>query len=162
MPAFNASLEQLQNQAGGAASKSPLDSLVAWEVPSAAPTVPVSPNVLRNIELALAAGLAAAVGLAFLIEHLDNTIKTADDITSRLHLPLLGTAVRRSSKGRGEAGSPTEMIAMHHSTDPLAEQYRNIRTNISFSRAERPVATMVVTSAIPGGARRPQPATSLW
>jgi len=51
---------------------------------------PVSPNSLLNIVIATVVGLMASVGLAFLLEHLDNTFKTEKDIEKHLGLPVLG------------------------------------------------------------------------
>lgn len=51
---------------------------------------PVKPRPLLNIVIALVVGLMAGVGLAFLLEYLDNTIKTEQDIEKILELPVLG------------------------------------------------------------------------
>jgi capsular polysaccharide biosynthesis protein len=53
------------------------------------PTVPVKPNKILNICIALVLGLATFTFLAFLLEYLDNTIKTSEDITRELKLPVL-------------------------------------------------------------------------
>ncbi|MEX6700366.1 YveK family protein [Peribacillus frigoritolerans] len=52
---------------------------------------PVKPNPLLNIAIAVVVGLMAGIGLAFLLEYLDNTIKDEDDIERFLDLPLLGS-----------------------------------------------------------------------
>lgn len=74
---------------------------------------PIKPNPLLNIAIALVVGLMAGVGIAFLLEYLDNTIKTEQDIEKLLELPVLGVITRfdeqedarlragRNSKGRG-------------------------------------------------------------
>ncbi|NES53860.1 protein-tyrosine kinase activator TkmA, partial [Escherichia coli] len=46
---------------------------------------------LLNIAIAFAAGLAGSIGLAFLLEHLDNTIKSEEQLESLLDIPVLGT-----------------------------------------------------------------------
>jgi len=51
---------------------------------------PVSPNTLLNVAIALVVGLMAGIGLAFLLEYLDNTFKTEKDIEKHLELPILG------------------------------------------------------------------------
>ncbi|WP_100400341.1 YveK family protein [Bacillus sp. FJAT-44742] len=51
---------------------------------------PVSPQPMLNMAIAFVVGLMAAVGLAFLLEFLDNTIKTEQDIERGLELPVLG------------------------------------------------------------------------
>ncbi|MBO0991452.1 YveK family protein [Bacillus sp. SD088] len=51
---------------------------------------PVKPQPLLNIAIAAVVGLMLGVGLAFLLEYLDNTVKTAEDIEKLLELPMLG------------------------------------------------------------------------
>jgi capsular polysaccharide biosynthesis protein len=52
---------------------------------------PVKPNPLLNIAIAVVVGLMAGIGLAFLLEYLDNTIRDEKDIETLLDLPLLGS-----------------------------------------------------------------------
>ncbi|WP_366161322.1 Wzz/FepE/Etk N-terminal domain-containing protein [Bacillus infantis] len=52
---------------------------------------PVKPNKMMNMAIALVVGLMTGVGLAFLLEYLDNTVKTEQDIEKMLDLPVLGT-----------------------------------------------------------------------
>lgn len=52
---------------------------------------PVKPNPLLNIVIAVVVGLIAGVGLAFILEYMDNTIKDEDDIERLLGLPILGS-----------------------------------------------------------------------
>lgn len=79
--------------------------------------VPVKPNPMLNMAIALVVGLMAGVGLAFLLEYMDNTIKTEQDIEKLLELPVLGAIpqinledemrnapeVGKRSKGRGDS-----------------------------------------------------------
>ena len=51
---------------------------------------PVAPNPLLNIAIAIVLGAMIGVGIAFLLEYLDNTIKTEDDIEKKLQIPVLG------------------------------------------------------------------------
>ncbi|MBS4200608.1 capsular biosynthesis protein [Bacillus sp. FJAT-49732] len=52
---------------------------------------PVKPQPMLNIAIAFVVGLMAGVGLAFLLEYLDNTVKTAEDVERLLELPVLGS-----------------------------------------------------------------------
>ncbi|WP_347548506.1 Wzz/FepE/Etk N-terminal domain-containing protein [Pseudalkalibacillus hwajinpoensis] len=52
---------------------------------------PVNPKPVLNMAIALVVGLMVGVGLAFLLEYLDNTIKDENDIEKLLGLPVLGT-----------------------------------------------------------------------
>ncbi|SEO24977.1 Capsular polysaccharide biosynthesis protein [Amphibacillus marinus] len=60
------------------------------EAQLAASPSPVSPNLTLNIAIALVLGAMVGVGLAFLIEFLDNTVKTEDDVEKTLGLPVIG------------------------------------------------------------------------
>ncbi|OIK09835.1 Wzz/FepE/Etk N-terminal domain-containing protein [Bacillus sp. MUM 13] len=84
---------------------------------------PVKPRALMNIAIALVVGLMVSVGLTFLLEYLDNTIKTEQDIEKLLELPVLGVITtindqedvgsksERTAKRRGESiGSQKEVI----------------------------------------------------
>ncbi|WP_078431941.1 YveK family protein [Metabacillus halosaccharovorans] len=51
---------------------------------------PIKPQPVLNMAIALVVGLMVGVGLAFLLEYLDNTIKTEQDIENQLGLPVLG------------------------------------------------------------------------
>jgi len=54
------------------------------------PEVPVKPNKKLNILIAFVVGLMASVGLVFILEYLDNTVKTSADIEKLLGIPVLG------------------------------------------------------------------------
>ncbi|MFJ9204788.1 YveK family protein [Bacillus velezensis] len=59
---------------------------------------PAEPNRKLNIALAFAAGLLGGIGLAFLLEHLDNTIKSEEQLEALLGIPILGTVTSISTK----------------------------------------------------------------
>ena len=66
---------------------------------------PIKPQPLLNIAIALVVGLMAGVGLAFLLEYLDNTVKTEQDIEKILGLPVLGTIAVMDSTSTRESRS---------------------------------------------------------
>ena len=95
--------------------------------------------------LAAAIGLALAVGGAFLIEFLDDTIKTPDDVTRTMNLPTLGAIARiHPIKQPGD-----HLIAKNHPRAPISEAYRVLRTNLQFSSLGNPSTMLLVTSAGP-------------
>ncbi len=55
-----------------------------------APTSPIKPNKKLNVMIAFVVGLMASVGLVFLLEYLDNTVKTTNDVENLLGIPVLG------------------------------------------------------------------------
>ena len=112
--------------------------------PATTPTVPISPRVGETVMLASAIGLILAVGGAFLIEYLDDTIKTPDDVTRTADLPTLAGIARIE----GET-YPEKLITVRHPLSPIVETYRLLRTNLQFSSVDKPVHTLVVTSPGP-------------
>lgn len=78
---------------------------------------PIQPKPLMNIAIALVIGLMAGVGLAFLLEYLDNTIKTEEDIEKHLGLPVLGAITR---------------IDMEQEM----QNQKNVQTNVARTRGE--------------------------
>ncbi|CAM4304232.1 YveK family protein [Bacillus albus] len=55
---------------------------------------PIKPRPMLNVAIAFVVGLMASVGLAFLLEYLDNTVKKEEDVENLLGLPVLGIVAR--------------------------------------------------------------------
>lgn len=118
---------------------------VVLATPAQPPKNPVRPRVLFNTLLAAIVGAMLAVGVAFLIEYLDDTVKTPDDVRAVSNLPTLAAVVRL------DAETPQQrLVALTAPRSPEAEAYRVLRTNLRFSSLDKPLGTLVVTSAGPG------------
>lgn len=119
------------------------------------PLVPISPNKRKNLTFAMIAGLAGGIGLCFLVDYLDRSIKTKDDVERLLQLPVLGNvplAEDPRSRATDELG-PVEVRSAEDPRSMLAEAFRTIRTGVSFGLMRRSGETtrkLVVTSALPG------------
>ena len=120
------------------------------------PTAPVGPARLRTIVVAFLLSLMAGVGLAFLLDFLDDSVKSMDDIDRYIHLPALALIpAARSEKGRlgaPEAQGPNASTALTLVSDarsPIAEAYRHLRTSLLLSSAGNPPKTILVTSSQP-------------
>ena len=123
---------------------------------SRVPRGPVGPARLRTIMLAFILSLVAGIGLAFLLDFLDDTIKSVDDVDRYIHLPALALipAARSEKRLRGAepAAGPNEMTALAMVSDvrsPVAESYRHLRTSLLLSSAGTPPKTILVTSSQP-------------
>ncbi len=77
---------------------------------------PVKPNPTLNIAIAIVIGLMAGVGIAFLLEYLDNTIKTEQDIEKHLELPVLGTIADIPEEETQTARRSARQLAMRGET----------------------------------------------
>ena len=127
------------------------------ENPGRLPRVPVAPARVRNIVIAFLLSLVAGIGLAFLLDFLDDTVKSIDDVDRYLHLPALALipAGRNEAprlKGVTPATSPAASTALALVEDvrsPVAESYRHLRTSLLLSSAGQPPKTILITSSQP-------------
>jgi receptor protein-tyrosine kinase len=112
--------------------------------PAVLPNGPVSPNVPLDTALAFAVGLLLALGLAYVLDYLDQSIKSDDELTERLGLiPVGHIAFVAASKGkRGE------LVALNGQSY-AAEGYRALRTSLLFSTVDQHLKGIVVTSPEP-------------
>ena len=94
--------------------------------------------------LALFGGAVLAIGLVFLFEYLDNSIKSPDEVKEHLGLPFLGMVPALF-------GDDVKDPLMNNGVPAnFAEAFRAIRTNVLFSSAEEGSKTIVITSTAPG------------
>lgn len=124
------------------------------------PGAPIGPNRSRNIVVALLLSLAAGIGLAFLLDYLDDSIKTSDDIGRNLGLPTLavipftsGAEKRKLNQLTGTDSSKElsslALIATGDKRSAMVEAYRHLRTSLLFSSAGKPPQTILITSSQP-------------
>lgn len=125
------------------------------------PSVPTGPQRSRNILVALLLSLGAGVGLAFLLDYLDDSVRTSDDISRHLGLPTLaliphymGSDKKKLLAGKNAIATngsvaSTALISLEERHSPVAEAYRHLRTSLLFSSAGKPPQTILVTSSQP-------------
>ncbi len=118
-----------------------------------ASAVPIKPNLKANALFAIALGLLGGLGLAFLLDKLDNTVKSQEQIERTLGLSFLGIlpsisepggkrALEKSDRGR-------DLYIYTHPKSSVAECCRSIRTNLLFMSPDRPLRRILVTSSGP-------------
>lgn len=108
-----------------------------------APLKPSSPRLLLNLVLAAFVGLGLGAVTAFLIEALDQTLATPEDVENKLGLTLLG-AIPVLPKGA------TPRLALEDVRSPFSEAYQSLRTALQFSSADGVPPVLMVTSSRPG------------
>lgn len=106
------------------------------------PGSPIKPDKKKNIALAALVGLMVSVGIAFLMEYLDRTIKTEKDIENYINIPLIGVIPKYVMEGL--------TITMSKPKAPASEAYKTLRTNIQYSSLDNDINILAVTSAGPG------------
>jgi polysaccharide biosynthesis transport protein len=121
------------------------------------PMAPSEPNVPRNLAFALLLGLTSGIGLAFLLENLDNSVRTPEQAQIISALPALGMiplGSKRSSverKGLAVASSreAVELVTQSRPQSQMAESYRALRTSLLLSSLGAPPKVILITSAMP-------------
>ena len=106
------------------------------------PGRPSSPNLTLNILLSLLGGAALGVGLAMVLEQIDQGISDPKEVETDLGLPLLGTIPR--------SGEESVIAALQDRKSELYEAYLSVRTNLGFTTEHGLPRTLAVTSARPG------------
>ncbi|NOZ85834.1 MAG: polysaccharide biosynthesis tyrosine autokinase [Deltaproteobacteria bacterium] len=115
------------------------------------PKNPVKPRVGLNILLAFIIGLLGGVGLAFLMEHLDNTLKSQEDVENVVGLPFLGLvpSIKNVNKGNKHLPGKVDLYVHEHPKSSMAECARTIRTSLLFTTQGKSPLKLLVTSAGP-------------
>lgn len=132
------------------------------------PAKPVVPNVPLNIFLGAMFGLGGGVVLAFLVENLDNTVRTPEHVELSSRLPTLGIVPRidstltsghragggkllniRNTVRHDRAGASVALAAVKQPKSGVAEAYRAVRTSVLLGRAGAAPKKILITSALP-------------
>jgi non-specific protein-tyrosine kinase len=99
---------------------------------------------MMNTALAIVVGGMLGLGAVFLIEYLDDTVKSPEQVERTLGLPVLGT-IAKIDNNHADVG--VHVAAEPRS--PIAEAFRVLRSNIQFAAVDRPIHTLLITSAGP-------------
>jgi succinoglycan biosynthesis transport protein ExoP len=120
------------------------------------PVVPVEPRISLNIALGSMGGLLFGVALAFVVETVDSSIRTPEDVAACCSLPSLGIIPRMDASDQTSVkpllrtGRPQFIlpITMEHRNSGCAEAFRALRTSLMLSSPGAPPQVILVTSAI--------------
>ena len=106
------------------------------------PANPIKPKKKQNTLLASVVGAMLTVGVSFLIEYLDDSIRTPEDVRRALGLSTL------SSIAPLPAGADGGLITLSQPRSPTSEGFRALRTQIQIA-TDKPLNTLLVTSLNP-------------
>jgi non-specific protein-tyrosine kinase len=126
---------------------SPLDTAVVVDE-ALVPTAPLPRNDVLRVLMAIGVGMMIGVGLAFLLEYLDYTIKTPESLETVYGLPVQGVISVTPRKYFRNNKSP--LISLMDNRSPTAESFRALRTGVQVSNLSTPLRSILVTSAGPG------------
>lgn len=118
---------------------------IVLATPAQVPEDPVRPRPLLNGLLAALVGAMLAVGAALLIEYLDDTVKTPEDVRDVSTLPTLAGVMALNG-----TTPQRRMIAATDPRSPQAEAYRVLRTNLQFTSLDKPLRSLLISSPGPG------------
>jgi succinoglycan biosynthesis transport protein ExoP len=123
------------------------------------PTSPVEPNIPRNLAFALILGLTSGVGVAFLLEGLDSTVRTTEQAQMISGFAPLGMIPLGSRTARDGTNSKrlviasskevVELVTQVRPQSQMAESYRALRTSLLLSNLGAPPKVIMITSALP-------------
>src|SRR5258708_35056963 len=127
---------------------------------------PVAPRRTFLVGVSFLLSLCCGVGLAFLVEYLDDSVRSMEDVENFLHLPAVAlipqvgtTKPKRRLALPADNGAALVSINGNASQEvllsdldkrsPVAEAYRHLRTSILLSTAGRPPRSLLITSSVP-------------
>jgi capsular exopolysaccharide synthesis family protein len=144
--ALQTKLNTIQSNYAALLSSSQQESINALSVIESAsrPGAPVDPGKEITIATAAAVGFALAVGAAYLLEYLDDRIKTPEEIEKLVSLPTL-TALSNFKMPETER----QLVTYYNPRAPISEAFRVLRTNIQFAHMDKPKKLILVTSSRP-------------
>lgn len=110
--------------------------------PAIVPGSPIRPKPLNNVVMGMAIGLILAGGIIILIEYMDDTIKTVDQVTTVLGLPVLGYIAELEH-------NQDKAYVSENPRSPVSEAFRTLRTNLEFAGVDKPIKSLVIASVHP-------------
>lgn len=119
------------------------DARVVVEQHASIPANPVVPKTTRNIAIGVVLGVLLGIGLAVLRDRFDNSIKNRQMLEEITDVGLVGNI----PFDKGRRNDPAISFAFDHS--PIAEGFRELRTNMQFLEVDNPPRVLVVTSSLP-------------
>ncbi|MBN1303148.1 MAG: polysaccharide biosynthesis tyrosine autokinase [Anaerolineales bacterium] len=124
-------LEKMQN----------MPNVVAVNKAEASPS-PVRPRIWLNTIISGAAGLIFAIVAVLVIDALDTTIKTRDDVERVLNIPIIGYIFQLAQEEKTKDGP----YVVHVPRSPAAEAFRSLRTNLEFIGVDQPLKSVLISS----------------
>jgi succinoglycan biosynthesis transport protein ExoP len=122
--------------------------VVKVAVTAAAPIAPIAPNKTQNTLLAALVGLMLGIGIAFLLEYMNNNVRSSGEIETLLGLATVGAIpeLPRSSANAKPSANGGSALAVQEPRSAAAEAFRLLRYNLSTRPVRRVLA---VASAKP-------------
>ena len=108
------------------------------------PTTPVSPTPARDLALGFILGAMLGVGIAVLRHTLDRSVKSTDALSALVEAPVMGATTFDTT------ARTSPLVMYDQPQSPLAESFRQLRTNLKYLDLDHAAKLVVVTSSLPG------------
>ncbi|WP_374575533.1 GumC family protein [Phenylobacterium sp.] len=115
--------------------------------PATPPDAPSKPNIKINLALGLVLSLVAGLGVVILVENLDSGLRTSSEVETLLNVPSVG-AVPLIPANEKVANKFDYILNKPFSA--FSEAFRNLKASLLFSRSDRPIRVISISSALPG------------
>lgn len=112
------------------------------------PTTPVKPLKTLNVAMAVLFGAILSLITALILEHMDNTIKSGEDVTRMVDQTVLAMIPRKEGHKNQKKTNGMGLITFEDPKSAISEAYRDFRTNLGFLGLEHPFQTVLVTSPL--------------
>jgi capsular exopolysaccharide synthesis family protein len=122
---------------------------VGWAAQPELPEIPSFPKLAVTMTMAIALGLCAALGIAFLREFMDTSIRSPRDISRVGNMNLLGMVPHEDDDPQS-AGARLPVVIFEAPHSMMAEQLRQVRTRLQHSSSLDTTRSILVTSPSPG------------
>ncbi len=136
---FGLLVNELETPQGSGTSPVKVSQVQQAQLPGA----PVAPNKKVDIGLGILLGLALGVAFSVLLEVLDTSVKSAEELEAASACAVLGVI------GFDSDATKSPLIVQTDPHSPRAEAFRQLRTNLQFVDIDHPVKSIVITSSIP-------------
>jgi polysaccharide biosynthesis transport protein len=116
------------------------------------PVTPIGPKKVLSILLSCVIGFVLAVGAAYLLEYLDDTIRTPEELSHTLKIPVIGKIgyiKREKTVDEGE-NSTGNIVILRQPLSPVVETFRALQMNLISLSLNPPKKVFLITSAKPG------------
>ena len=113
------------------------------------PEKPISPNIMRNLLLGGVGAILLGIGTTLLLERMDKSLKTVDQIKQFFGYPILGTIPKiKTSKGSIE-NKELELPVLKNPYSPVNSAFEILQTNLAFTASDKTLKVIVITSPNP-------------
>lgn len=125
--------------------------------PALPPEYPKNTSKKRNAMIGIIFSLFFSLGVAVVMEFMDKTVKSPDDVKKYLNLNVIGTIPKVEFENEFDLKDgdklkriDSQLVTYDYSPTPIGEAYRALRTKIVFSKKTGKIRTLVITSFAPG------------